>query len=352
MNKEALDISRQYLNYLDPKMESSSVTDRKHGNCSHDVSIIIPCYNSEKYIEDCLYSVLGNKGRYDIQVIAIDDGSTDSTGNLLNKYSADSRVTVIHQENKGFSGARNTGLDNADAKYVFFLDSDDIIFQGALDVLIEEAEKTDADIIEGKMISFGIDGIPVSQHTDKTESIRIEKKDVEGYMCGKLFKSALFDNICFPQGYWYEDGILPYLILPRAERIYRNCVPTYAYRSNPEGITSKSQGNPKSIDAYWLREVFFSDMDKLGIKIDRFIYEQLIDEIALTFVRTSELGENVNVAIFYLTAEWFADLNLRFTSENRFHSILEKALSAGDYDSYKKGCEIAWNGKLVGLNKR
>ena len=137
---------------------------------------------------------------------------------------------------------------------------------------------------------------------------------VSGYMCGLLYKTHLFDNISFPEGYWYEDGILPYLILPRTTRIFKSSRLVYAYRMNPNGITAISHGSPKSIDAYWLREILFSDMDKLGIAMNQIIYEKLLDEIALTYVRTNDLDNNVKVAIFFLTANWFRELHKKFIS--------------------------------------
>ena len=92
-----------------------------------DVSIIIPTYNVEKYIQQCLDSVISQRTNFRFHVICINDGSTDNTGLLLKKYENAENVTIIHQKNKGFSGARNVGLRKTNGKYIMFVDSDDFI---------------------------------------------------------------------------------------------------------------------------------------------------------------------------------------------------------------------------------
>lgn len=110
------------------------------------VSVVVPVYNVEKYLRECVESVLGQTYG-DFELILVDDGSTDSSGELCDQYALkDDRITVIHQENGGLSVARNTGMDASQGEYIYFLDSDDYIRKDALEKLVARAKETDADI--------------------------------------------------------------------------------------------------------------------------------------------------------------------------------------------------------------
>ena len=113
------------------------------------ISIIIPCYNVDKYLEKCLDSLIGQTLQ-DIEIIPVDDGSPDTSGAICDRYAAaDSRVKPIHKKNGGVSAARNDGLAAATGDYVFFCDGDDWMPADACQLLWEEAEKSGADVIFG-----------------------------------------------------------------------------------------------------------------------------------------------------------------------------------------------------------
>lgn len=104
------------------------------------VSIIVPVYNVEKYLEECLDSII-NQTYIDLDIILVDDGSTDSSPDICERYAEkDNRIRVIHKENGGLSSSRNSGLDYAQGEYVYFLDSDDYLEKDAIDLLIKETE--------------------------------------------------------------------------------------------------------------------------------------------------------------------------------------------------------------------
>ena len=113
------------------------------------ISIIVPCYNVDKYLEQCLDSLVGQTLQ-DIEIIAVDDGSPDTSGAILDQYGAkDSRVKPIHKKNGGVSAARNDGIEAATGEYIFFCDGDDWLPLDACQLLWEEAEKTGADMVFG-----------------------------------------------------------------------------------------------------------------------------------------------------------------------------------------------------------
>ncbi|MBQ9850853.1 MAG: glycosyltransferase family 2 protein [Clostridia bacterium] len=127
------------------------------------ISVIIPVYNVEKYLRECVDSVL-NQTYGNFEIILVDDGSTDSSGEICDEYvDKDERVTVVHQKNSGPSKTRNTGLENANGKYIYFLDSDDYIEKNALELLLNTAESDQADLVFFDARSFSDDGADIKQ---------------------------------------------------------------------------------------------------------------------------------------------------------------------------------------------
>lgn len=127
------------------------------------VSVIIPVYNVEKYLRECVDSVI-NQTYKNIEVILVDDGSTDSSGEICDEYEEkDSRITVIHKQNEGAAIARNVGMENASGEWFYFPDSDDYLELDMLSVLVGTANKKHADIIFFDAQSFTDDGSEVKQ---------------------------------------------------------------------------------------------------------------------------------------------------------------------------------------------
>ena len=127
------------------------------------VSVIIPVYNVEKYLRECVDSVIGQTYK-NLEIILVNDGSTDSSGKICDEYvDKDERVTVIHKKNEGPSKTRNAGLKNASGEYIYFLDSDDYIVDNAIENLVMTAESNQADLVFFDAVSFSDDGSEVNQ---------------------------------------------------------------------------------------------------------------------------------------------------------------------------------------------
>ena len=127
------------------------------------ISVIIPVYNVENYLRECVDSVI-NQTYKNLEIILVDDGSTDSSGKICDEYAkTDSRITVISQKNSGPSKTRNAGLKNAKGKYIYFLDSDDYIEADAFEQLICTAEKNGADLVFFDAHSFADNGDEIRQ---------------------------------------------------------------------------------------------------------------------------------------------------------------------------------------------
>lgn len=152
--------TEDYLSSISKDEGSSSITENHIAEeAKFDLTVIIPVYNTEAFLDKCIQSVLNEKTDYTICVTIVNDGSTDNSDAIIQRYSSDPRVRVIRQKNKGLSGARNAGLKRIESRYVSFLDSDDCLPEDgtSLDTLIKAADKFNADIVQGGWETFGDD---------------------------------------------------------------------------------------------------------------------------------------------------------------------------------------------------
>lgn len=238
------------------------------------ISVIIPVYNVEKYLNRCVTSVLAQTYR-EFELILVDDGSPDNSGALCDALtSRDSRVRVIHKENGGLSSARNAGLDIATGKYVTFIDSDDVIHPCYLECLLKLCAEHDADISMGKLTRFSADaptefemlqqGAPLKKSGIETLHCYFdEKTEVSNFVsaCCKLYKRSLFDGLRFPEGRLFEDEFTTYRLYYRAQKVVISDSILYYYYENDAGITRNLTLRKRcdEYDAQWERICFFRE---------------------------------------------------------------------------------------------
>lgn len=174
------------------------------------ISIIVPVYNTENYLEKCLYSLV-NQTYKNIEIIIIDDGSPDNSMNIIQKFVlADNRVKVISQKNQGLSGARNTGMNNANGDYIMFIDSDDWIEIDTCEKAINASEKYNADVVFWPYIKEFSDLQKDNYLFDKTEIIWSEKninqlsRRMVGLVGDELANPQSIDNLVTAWGKLYK----------------------------------------------------------------------------------------------------------------------------------------------------
>lgn len=199
-----------------------------------ELSIIVPIYNVEKYLERCIKSIL-NQTYNNFELILVNDGSTDGSGIICEKYSGfDHRIRVIHKNNGGVSSARNMGIDNANGKYIGFIDPDDyinkymyeilisIINRNGSDMVISDYYKIDEDNIDDKTLNM-----PINIDNLEVHSINGDEAIDKLFDCGekfifawnKLYKSCLFDKLRYEEGKIYEDEFIAHRILYKCKYI-------------------------------------------------------------------------------------------------------------------------------------
>lgn len=202
------------------------------------ISVIIPVYNVEKYLERCIYSVI-NQTYANFEVILIDDGSTDRSGQICENFSNNyTNIKTIHKENGGLSSARNMGLDCAHGEYITFVDSDDWIDKDMLKVLHDNCLQYSADIASTVFFNAFDDGSKIKNTCLSGLYVYSNIEALEVFLfndyltpcsCGKLWKSSLWKNFRFPEGKLFEDQFTTYLLLDRANRVVFNTNPMYYY---------------------------------------------------------------------------------------------------------------------------
>lgn len=210
------------------------------------VSVIVPVYNKEPFLRKCLDSITLQTEK-DLEIICVNDGSTDDSLSVLQEYAAkDRRIKIITQRNQGLSCARNNGLKNASGEYVSFIDADDWIDPNYYEILLKSAHSMRADIVVAKMTEVS-DVLPVQ--TGNTNFMAFELTDMlsklkNGSVCDKLFKRTLFTKhrITFPKGRYYEDNIVLLKLLFFADTICWNVKTAYYYYINTSGICRSPKG--------------------------------------------------------------------------------------------------------------
>lgn len=194
------------------------------------ISIIVPLYNTERYIERCIKSLL-NQSYRDIEIIIINDGSTDSSKEICSKLqNEDSRINLINIENQGVAEARNIGLEIASGDYITFVDSDDWVEPNYLEVLHFNCITHNAEISICEFVVDFTDNNKKSKERNNDGQIKFltnfqalallfSDQTIKNYLWGKLFKATLFDGIKFPTGHYYEDNATTYKLIHRANLI-------------------------------------------------------------------------------------------------------------------------------------
>ncbi len=212
------------------------------------ISIIIPVYNVEKYLRQCLFSITRQTYKY-LEIILVDDGPTDSSGRICDEYAkTDRRITVIHKNNGGLSSARNAGLQVATGKYIGFVDSDDWVDLQMYEDLYQLLLRYRADVACSnikRVRNRGKAVVPKKGHVfifsrDQfaKKYFKIHSNDTVHYVVNKLYKAEIARKMRFPEGLINEDVEGFFYALLAAKKIVVTDKCTYYYRVNPESISA------------------------------------------------------------------------------------------------------------------
>lgn len=209
------------------------------------LSIVVPVYNVEKYLDDCMQSIYNQSLPLEVfEVIVVNDGSVDRSGDILKKYAGIySNLVIIEQENQGQSVARNRGLEYAIGQYVFFMDSDDFISENSLGSLLEKAIENDLDILRFDYIYVDEEGKELNKKTNRKARQSYSGLLIDGYslyeniynqefFCLSLLKREFlfFHSLQYLEGVYYEDVEYAIKLAYYAKRVMYVDASIYAYR--------------------------------------------------------------------------------------------------------------------------
>lgn len=243
------------------------------------VSLIIPTYNCEKYIDDFMKSVI-NQTYSNVEIIIVNDGSTDRTENICRDYAkTDERIKIISKKNGGQASARNRALDICTGEYIAFADSDDILADDYIDTMVGLALENDADLVQGGYIKFwkeysvSEDGMGVEKYntSEALKEFCLQKKFVPAPW-GKLIKRQTWGEVRFPEDMGYEDYAIMYKVIGRAVNIVYSSKQIYFYRIHNEST----------------QHSIYSDKKKDRLKIA----DELMEYIGADFPMIYQYAEN------------------------------------------------------------
>ena len=240
------------------------------------VSVIVPVYNVEQYLEKCIESIC-NQIYWNLEIILVDDGATDCSGAICDAWALkDSRIRVIHKENGGLSDARNAGIEIASGAWYMFVDSDDTITPDTIERLYEAAIAHSCEIAVCNMVRIYDDGAtapfyaPVSELTVWDGLQRFETLK-QPSACNKLFLADLFQNVRFPKGKFYEDTFVYHILAHRARRIALTGHDGYYYLSRRESILGQPRYTYRYFD--FIEAVYMRMTYLLEHQVDHYAQE-------------------------------------------------------------------------------
>lgn len=310
----------------------SCTTDNKISERKWNLQIVIPMFNSEKYIVECIDSILMQNTKYTYRLIVIDDGSTDNAVELLRSTYSPESFELICQSNQGTASARNVGLKNICADYVMFVDADDVITPGTIDAMLDVAYSNKANIVEGGYEVFD-NGI-TRQHDHEYGQVSELCGKLWGFAWAKVIKAELLQNICFPYGYWYEDTIISYILYTKCTNAITIPNTVYRYRRNKNGFSHIRGNQTKLLDTFWVFDNIIMEMLASGVKINAGMYHQVLKSMILSSKRLMYMSDIIRRDVLEVFSDMLNSAFAGFSSECRELALFEKVVRNNDFDKY------------------
>ncbi len=266
------------------------------------VSVIVPIYKVEKYLEKCINSIISQTYK-NIEIILVDDGSPDNCGKICDNYAKkDKRIKTFHKKNGGLSDARNYGLKKSIGEYILFVDSDDWIDPEMVEILVNSLEKNNTDI--------SICGIKLIKNNDveylkwfkedtilqKEEALKmlLENKVITNHAWNKLYRKEIIEKTPFPKGKLYEDARIMHNVFLNCNSvsITKEYLYNYLIRDTSISGVNKIENNLDYIDAFIKR---YEDMKDISQEYKEICYYQICNIIGIVFTNYVFTEEDKNI---------------------------------------------------------
>lgn len=269
-----------------------------------NLSFIIPVYNSEKFIKKCIESLISQETKYEYEIILIDDGSTDTSSSIIDKYAEKiSYIYAYHQKNKGISVTRNRGINYARGEYIAFVDNDDFVSKDYVEILLNRAYEKNADMVKCGHYRWNVEKnniMSTIKYDDASYNYDMGGKvlDYKGFVWEGITKRSIWETYRFPEGYWYEDMITRFVLMRKSKQIeiVENVLYYYSIHSTNASRKVWNRGNIKCLDEVYL----IRDMLNLSINMnEKMISHALIYELGgVLWSRTRKLPSKLKRCVF------------------------------------------------------
>jgi len=315
------------------------------------ISIVIPIYKVEKYLEDCLNSIK-NQNFQDYEVIMVDDGSPDNCAQICRRFvEEDQRFIYIHQKNQGVSVARNTGLEKVRGKYVYFMDPDDMFSPDFLQAMYDEAEKTGVDMVVNPVVYKNLstrEPLYLSKTTPGIYDADLENYFPEGYLWIKLYRKELLDRagVSFLKGcHVREDEVFGMMVYPYCRNYAIINQGWYYYRQHSESALAQTERNKKRYAE--------SMVTALPVIFEFYYKRQLMDYFPLALNLLPYLHGWHSVKDYWALMQEFSRRYKLYDWKNFLHPYLQAAVMPQSYPLFLfKMLKLYGKGKLKKLRKR
>lgn len=309
-----------------------------------DLNFIVPVYNTEKLLKSCADSLIHQKTKYKYNIIFINDGSTDKSYDILLEYKRKypEKIVIINQENKGISAARNAGLKKVNGKYISFVDSDDFITDNFVETILDSAYKNSADIVRANYYEYDIDKKRIIKKgknmKNKTYAHGLGKDilNFKGYPWGGVFKSELWQNIEFPEDYWYEDMVIRMIVFRKAKIFNYINDKLYYYCLHTNNISKKIEKtkNIKCLDHFFLINQLYQLSKKMKIKEDEALTASMLYEYSVVlWLRTRKINSKLRKALFSEACKIINSLEIKI-KDTPEEKIMTNIFEKYDYISW------------------
>lgn len=287
------------------------------------VSIIVPVYNKEKYLSECVDSILRQNFK-DFELILVDDGSKDSSWNIIKEYAnKDKRVVPVHQENAGVSAARNAGLDRAQGKWICFVDADDYLPKDGIQILVEHGEKSNADIVNANATRVEDDKqFKIFNFNNEIVKGNIYPRLVHFAPWAQLFKRSIIEehHLRYVKGLAYSEDnvfILYYSLYASSIEFVNDSV--YNYRINFDSAIQNKDYKKVAYHQMWAAHEVYKLKDKEA-SLRNFIINRT--KILISSSINAYVYRAINVLKINDIIRLYSDF---FKETNMFHEYIIKA---------------------------
>ena len=299
--KSIIDYNYKKLNYNNGRLGKLNY---KYLTVKCELSIIIPCFNSEKFISRCIESCLNQKTKYSYEIIIINDGSTDNTLNIINNYSDYDQIKILSIKNSKQGFSRNRGIEISEGKIITFVDSDDIIPDFFVQKIIDEMD--DNDLLHFGFTYINENDIEIKKNIFKAKPFNYYLNNPrdnfyfysDGLVCNKAYRRNLFKDIGFPEFIYFEDTFVEMYIMDKVKKYKYVPYPLYKYRLHDDQETSQVKRGDVGINQLEITKMLYFLLKNSMTNRRLLVYLTLSNLSDILYARTKEIDINIQFSLF------------------------------------------------------